>query len=314
MGDCLPAWHYQILEVAANTKGYGQWKVKGCPAAQGAIDDVPCRPEVLRSRVEAQLHAAGLWTGTLPLAVYALARNIMSEVGQDATPEEMVAVVEAAMNRQKYQADKWPTIESQLLRNGQWFGKQRGQNPVASTSQDPYFVHFYVAQLVLSGATHDFTRGANVYFDAVTQDAVRRKCLASGKTDCAKSAHDVFSSWTAEGEAYWVGHLPGIDPRHMMLFVSGRPARKVYRAPGGHTLWSTMRQAALAALGSNGPDERKTSYDLPPCAGAGKDSERFRRTVAYWSAGLGFVGAVFASVYFARAWHLSKPIPIRATV
>lgn len=305
--DCLPAWHYQILEVAARSKALGQVKVPGCPQSLGERDTVPCRPEHMRQHVEQVLVAGGWWQGPISMTQYALARNLMSEVGPDATPEEMVAIAEAAVNRQRYQPDKWPTVERQLMKDGEWFGKQRGQNPAASTSQDPYFVHFYVAALVLAGVTGNFTRGANLYFDSVTQNAVRRKCLAQGKTDCATEAHDVLENWTRGGESYWVGPLPGINPRRLLLLVSGRPARAAYKTPEGKERWRQMREASLRAIDSTGPDERRTVYDLPPCGAAGPASPKAIAVAGALAAVVGVGGAAIAALHFARVWRMSKP-------
>ncbi len=312
---CLPPWHYRILEVYAQTKRYGKWSVHGCPQAWNART-VPCKPENMRAKVEAAITTAGLWSGPLPLETYALARNIISEVGSPsdgATPEELVAIAEAAVNRRNYDPKRHPDILSQVTykdsSGARWFGRQSGTNPAAASVQDPEFVHIWVAHQVLTGQIPQFAKGGSLYFDAVTQDAVRRKCLARGSTDCSMAASSVIKSWTADGDATWVGPLLGINPRRLMLFIHGKPSRTAYKTPAGKAHWAAMREAALAAIESTDPDERKTVYNLPPCAGAGPQNPGTRSVAGAMVAILGVTGAAFAVAYFSKVWKTTRYLP-----
>ncbi len=300
---CLSQWHYTILEAKERGRGVGQLKVPGCPQSLGNVDVVPCAPETMRAAVEAQLRKAGLWSGTLSLGVYGLARNLMSEAGRDATPEELVALGEAAMNR------GWPEEKRVLMRDGSRFSKQRGSNPAASTSQDPYFEHIVAAHLVLARQTGNFAAGATHYFDSVAQDAVRRRCIAAGTPpdDCAKSALEVLESWTAGGAAMWIGPRPGIDPRYQMFLISGNAVRASYKTVEGRKVWEHQLAAAKAALAAKGPDQRTGVYDLPPCAGAGMSSSGTRTFLAIAAAAMGAIGTTLATAYLARVWRLKRP-------
>jgi hypothetical protein len=235
----------------------------------------------------------------------------MSEMGgmEDKTPPEVwVAIAEAAVNRQRSRPDKWKVIEDELMHTdasgAKWFGKQRGQNPAASTSQDPEFVHFYIADLVLRGQTGNFARGAVMYFDPKVQDEVRAACKARGHGDCDPSAKSVIASWTGDGGALWVGPgLPGINPRRMLLFWDRATSLRVYRT---QPIFFAERLAQTYAAIVTDHHEDETVWDLPACEGVRPSP--IMRLVSGAAAMAGVAGALFAGSYLWSVYHRGRRV------
>lgn len=271
MALCLPSWHASVLE--AKRRHRGRFGLAACQANEAGI--VGCDPEAMRAAVERMLHQAGLYPPykRLSMDVYAVARNIASEVG-DGTPEEQVAIAEAAVNRFRMDPGRWGTIPRMMMIDRRRFARQRGTNPPVASRQDPSWQNLYVAELVLGGDTVNFARGATIYFDSVSQRAAHNRCIQEGRPDCPKSAGEVYESWTTGGsKMVWVGPLPGIDPRFLML-LRHDGTREAYQTPQGRELWQQMYRAGREALAYRGRDLRDQTGQLPYCAGGGSPAQR----------------------------------------
>jgi len=228
-GPCVPRWHSQILAAKA-AGGALSLRVPGCtvidePSSaeleRGVIPaTIPCSPEAMRQVAETKLAAAGL-RRSLPMAVYALARNVASEAGSG-SPEEKIAIAEAALHRARAAHE---SLLEQMLRDGRYFGRQRGSNPAVATSRDPSFDDIVAAELVLSGTTENFSRGATHYFGPQHLDRF-----------------DVYERWTRRYGLAWVGPLPGVDPNEQFFM------RKVGDSPAERTFWEIQYAAGRAVL------------------------------------------------------------------
>lgn len=246
--SCLPWWHVQFASPRFSVtipSGAGR-------DAEGNVD---ADPERLRADAEKFLTSRGFWRGRLPLAVYTLARYIQSEVG-DGTPEEKVAVAEAAVNRARIsypQLRLQDAVNQLLLRRvctpsasyplakracGRYgpihasdatcerLGLTSGCAPYgrwASTSRDPTVQAILIADFVLAGKSGGFARGAD---DQFGPDAARR---VQGQGDAELAAR---IRRRAERGSFWIGPLAGVNPRRTLLFASrpefrGTPAESV---------------------------------------------------------------------------------------
>ncbi|OFZ80094.1 MAG: hypothetical protein A2583_03295 [Bdellovibrionales bacterium RIFOXYD1_FULL_53_11] len=171
----------------------------------------------MRATAEAKMQDLGLWKGKLPLTVYTIARYISSEVGSG-TPEEKVAVAEAAVHRAK-RFDLHDVNDLLLYRqvsghpNRGWYGPVHSADfsaPYgrwASTSQDPGIDDLLIGNLVLTGKTKNFSQGAD---DQLGMDIILNRQGA------AAVANTVTSN--AARRQYWVGPLPGVNHWHTFLF------------------------------------------------------------------------------------------------
>lgn len=232
---------------------------------------VPCDPEKMRQATEDILHELGIYPKTkkLSLTVYALARAIASEAGDTATPEEAVAIGEASLNRVKILGG---TIESHLMKDGKYFGRQRGSNPAVSTSHDPTIENIIAAEMVASGMTKDFVKGATNWFSP----------------RYIKDPLTLFDSWTGSQEGRpqmaWIGHLPAIDVKRFLFL---RYAPSLYKSGVGARSWERQYIAARNILEGKKP----TSLACPRTTCDDEDAQRVAALV-----GLGtYVVAVVAS-------------------
>jgi thiol-disulfide isomerase/thioredoxin len=199
----------------------------GCKIVSGNVN---CdAQDLLRRANEHMLALGGLLKRPLTMDELTLARYIDSE-GGSGTPAEKVAIGEAAKNR----AAKARTTVDGLLRlrqeqghsNRGYYGPihapeseclkkglKKGCAPYgrwASTKRDPSPQALVIAQMVMSGETQNFARGADdqmgpdagVYLGFGT-DWVKRKILSQ-----------------AEKRSYWVGLLPWVNHRKTFLFAS----------------------------------------------------------------------------------------------
>lgn len=221
--------------------------------AGAAVDDkgnIPIKPEELRARAEAQLaqiapQALVMIGGRLSLETYTYARYMASEaLGNQSTVEERVAVGEALKNR----TAKGASIYKRLTPSGYYgpihasdsYCESIGKGPCegkhnvccnpfnrwAATTRDPSVMTIMLAHLVTSGASGNFTNGADD----------QANMLAYGL--------DYGKRWVtnhAKNGEYWVGHLPGVDHRKTFLYFTADP---VTRSAAG----STLLQRGLAAL------------------------------------------------------------------
>lgn len=175
----------------------------GCGTSGG---NVQCAPESMRAAAAAAIGRP------LSLAAYTLARYMTSEVG-GGTPEEMVAVGQAAVNQARLRG--YPDVNKLLLSNPGtreanrgWYGPIHAggvsSSPYgrwASTSKDPHLLALLLADLVLSGQAGDFAQGAT------SQYGLEYLSDPKGKV----------TGHAAEGK-YWVGPLAGVDHWRTFLF------------------------------------------------------------------------------------------------
>lgn len=179
----------------------------------------------MRAAAEAKMRQLGYWgSAPLPIAVYTMGRYISSEVGSG-TPEEKVAVAEAALHR----AEKRGISANDLLLYPQAGGHpNRGYyGPInvcatraadgscakltapygrwASTSKDPGVDDLLIAEFVLSGRSSNFSKGADTQYgmEYLSDPIGKVRTLAAKGT-------------------YWVGPLPGVDHWHTFL-IAERP-------------------------------------------------------------------------------------------
>jgi len=208
--QCYP-WFHAKFEPLRQAK---QVTIRsGC--SLGSNGNINCPPEAMRANAEAQLRAMGA-LGSLDLETYTLARYMQGEVGSG-TIEERVAVGEAAVNRAKL-AGKKSALDILLYRqapghpNRGWYGPIHGSGGVtsapygrwATTSADPTVLTLLLANLVTSGQSNNFSRGAD------DQD---------GLEYTAAFPDPAYKVTKEAGEGnYWVGPLPGVDHWHTFLW------------------------------------------------------------------------------------------------
>jgi hypothetical protein len=213
----------------------------------------------MRADAEAQLRRLGLWTkrGALPLEVYTLGRYIAAEVGSG-TPEEKVAVAEAALHRTHGTATTtgwYPngSVNNLLLyrqapshpnygRYGPIHDDQ-GRSPYdrwASTSRDPGIDDLLIADFVYRGKSNNFSRGSVTQYGA----------------EYLSNPLNVVTNQSQSG-SYWVGPLPGVDHWHTLLFVQDKRI-----TPSSH-LGQTLIERAKSALAK--PMVRPTWSHLSLC-------------------------------------------------
>jgi len=221
---CIPSWYRTASSASAASKNTVRFGVAGC-SIQGDI--VPCDPEMMRVDVQRQLREAGLYAQgqELPMDVYILARNMASEAGTQSVTAK-VAVADVGITRAKGVG-----LRQALLKNGQWFGKQRGNNPPVATSQDPSWEDITVAEIVVSGLTRGFAQGATHY-------------LSPRYLDDPQAMYDKWTGKTSgRPEMAWVGHLPYVVPTKMMFFQESG----WYRG-GGRKTWQQSYEAGTRAI------------------------------------------------------------------
>lgn len=192
---CWPSWYAKYAALAASAEGK-KVVASGCSTSGG---NVQCDPAEMAKR-------AGV-----PLDVYTLARYVQSEVGTSHVAET-VAVGEAAVNRSK------GNVNALLLYrqnpghpNRGFYGPIHGGGGVesapygrwAATSKDPTVAALAIAQLIMSGGSHNFAQGAD------DQNGMQyAKAFADPEATIRRQA--------GEGD-YWVGPLPGVDPWRTFL-------------------------------------------------------------------------------------------------
>ena len=247
---CLPWWH--SIGLTAGTLS------SGCPTVNG---NVQCAPEKMRANAEATLRSKGyLKPGeTLSLEAYTLARYMTSEMGSG-TPEDRVAVGEAAVNRARL--EKKPSVLSILLYrqkpghpNYGYYGPihaprdpATGKLPApygrwAATSRDPRVADALLARLILEGLTDNFAQGADDQADYMDN-----KNYADPSATIRRNANN--------GD-YWVGFLPGVNHRNTFLI-------RHYGVKPDTIEGQALLARGLAAITQASPNWSK----LPMCSGA----------------------------------------------
>lgn len=240
---CLPWWH-KFGSIKGSVPS-------GCTTDK-ATGNVPCSPEAMRKAAETWLQNAGHWPKgkPLPLATYTLARYMTTEVG-GGTPEERVAVGEAAVNR----ARLWKRDVNQLLLYRQkpghpnygYYGPIHGYDASgkidvrtapygrwAASSKDPQIADVLLADLVMTGQTNNFARGAD--------NQVGMEYTKAFPDPAAKVRKEA-----AEGN-YWVGPLPGVDHWHTFLW------RQLKISPDTATGRALLEQGLAAVANRSRPD------------------------------------------------------------
>jgi hypothetical protein len=146
-------------------------------------------------------------------------------------PEEQIAVAEATTNR--VGLTKLPLLR-QMMRDGRLFSRQMGSNPAVATSKDPWYENIVAADIVMTGRSGDFARGATNWFS--------RKYIADPVA--------IYKRWTMSYRGYWVGHLPGIDAARFMLL---KLDPEYYETPEGRNAWKAAYAAGLAIMERRAP-------------------------------------------------------------
>lgn len=218
--SCLPWWRTQFTDPSLKRKidsGVGR-------DAEGNIN---ADPERLRAAAERQLGR-----GHLPLAAYTLGRYAQSEVGSG-TPEEMMAVIQAAINRSRLEypqlsiedgvnrlllrrtckaTTKYPLASGACGRYGPihasdtlctQLGLEKGCAPYgrwAATSKDPTVQTLLIASFALAGQAGRFARGADDQFGPDALRWIWRKRAAAAQAKLADSATQLDASKRAELE------------------------------------------------------------------------------------------------------------------
>lgn len=210
---CYPSWHAKFAPLA---QGAQITVFSGC--ALNDQGNIACSPESMRANAEAQLKrlVPGLFQGNLSLEAYTLARYMQSEVGNGPIAER-VAVGEAAVNRAKLEGLSRGVLSLLLYRqrpsspNYGFYGPIHGPSGVstapygrwASTRQDPTVLTLLLANLIMTGQSENFARGADDQSDLFNRTAYPNPV---GTLQFAATRGN-----------YWVGPLPGVDHRHTFL-------------------------------------------------------------------------------------------------
>jgi len=244
---CIPGWIHTINAERARAKAIGMLG-KDLGASGVCVPDangtVPCDPESMRARTEAQAKALGLYPAGkhLSLDAYSLARNIGSEVGSG-TVVEKVFIANAALNRLKL-GDK-RSISDLVMRNGNRYAKQSGSNPSVASSKNPAWDELVIAEMALAGAFGDFGGGVTHYFNPRIMDAWG----AAGKGKNAAQTYETWShGWGSDRYGWmWVGPVPGIDTTEHML---------MRRTAKGSAEWQAAYPLGKAVMRQAGPEAR----------------------------------------------------------
>lgn len=236
MTSCYPWFHAKFTPMLG-TPLAKLYVSSGCKV--DPLGNVPCSPETMRAKAEAKMRELGLLS-SLSLATYTLGRYMQGEVGSG-TIEERVAVGEAAFHRGKSTAQG--VINLLLYRqpaghpNRGWYGPIHGVGTGtstapygrwATTSADPTVLTLLLADLVMSGASGNFTQGAD------DQDGPEY-WIPKGQA----SLYGYVDRLAREGK-YWIGPRAGID--HWHTFLQYTPGIKA-SSPEGQALVARAREA-----------------------------------------------------------------------
>lgn len=263
--SCYPWWHAKFTPYRAKPI----YVHSGCSV--NSIGNVGCSPEVMRAKAEAFLRAGG-FLNKLDLETYTLARYMQGEVGGghgNGTLEEAVSVGEAAMNRVKLERLK--NANSLLLYrqsashpNFGFYGPIHGPGGTttapygrwATTHVDPTVLSCLLADLVTSGRSGNFNRGAD---DQAGLEYAANFPSVPG-----------YVKYLANRSAFWVGPLPGVN--HWRTFLV-----KHARGENASTPWGAARieytlgilNADMAANGGARRMAKPWPTDLPTCSRGG---------------------------------------------
>lgn len=293
--DCYPWWHakFEPLRQAKQIK-----LNSGCVV--NSSGNVPCEPQDMRRAAEMQLQAAG-YLSSLSLETYTLARYMQGEVGGGAgggTLEEAVAVGEAAVNRAKLEGKK--DANSILLYrqapshpNYGWYGPIHGFGGTttapygrwATTHVDPTVLAVMLADLVTSGKSGNFSRGAD------DQDGLEYSANFPNV--------EGYVNNLASRSKFWVGLLPGVN--HWRTFLQTTIKGETNKTPKGiarvqytmSVLANDMAVTGKRAMAHPWPK------DMPICARPGG-----------LLAAAGILGATAGIIAFNQGWlgRFGKPV------
>jgi len=246
---CWPWFSPQYRALAAEA-----WTKTTIPSGCGGVDadgNIPCLPESMRAYSERWLAqnaqpALAIIGGSLSRDVYTYARYMHSEVGRYSI-EARVAVGEAGINR----AIRAGKSISRLLMPSGYYGPIHAPDAWcqahgydcssshntccapfgrwASTSQNPSIMSLLLAHLVVSGASGNFSNGAD------DQDGPEA-WIPKGQT----ALNNYVKGLAAKGK-FWVGPIPGVDP--WQTFLQFTPDVFTRAAKG-----TALLQRGLAAL------------------------------------------------------------------
>lgn len=263
--NCYPWWHAKFAPLRAKPI----YVRSGC-----AIDgngNVACAPEAMRANAEQQLRAGG-YLSKLSLETYTLARYMQGEVGGGhgaGTLEEAVAVGEAAVNRARVEGRK-DANAILLYRQGPGHpnygfygpihgGSGTGSAPYgrwATTHTDPTVLACLLAELITSGQSDNFNRGADD--QAGLQYAVN-----------FPSVPGAITTWANRGQ-FWVGPLPGVD--HWRTFLVQQKRGETARSPWGATWVKYCVDYLNEDMAANGGARKMRQpwpANLPTCSRGG---------------------------------------------
>jgi len=236
----------------------------GCAVASNG--NIPCSPESMRASAEAKMRQLGL-LNNLSLETYTLARYMHSEVGSG-TIFERVAVGEAAVNRARMERLSRGVLSLLLYRQGSSHPNYGYYGPIhgvgtgtstapygrwAATSRDPTVLTILLADLITSGASGNFNRGAD-------DQAGPEYWAPQGQT----ALNNYVRNLANKGK-YWVGPLVGIDPWH--TFLTFTPGVKASSTEG-----QVLIARGLQALQLPITRPKWDLSTLPSCGGAPADT------------------------------------------
>jgi hypothetical protein len=289
--------------MATSTSCYPWWRAKYAPlrakpiyvssgCGVNASGNVGCSPETMRAKAEAFLQAGG-FLSQLSLETYTLARYMQGEVGGGhgaGTIEEAVAVGEAAVNRAKLEGLQ--SVNSLLLyRQRQGHPNYGFYGPIhasggtssapygrwATTHTDPTVLSCLLADLVTSGRSGNFNRGADD--QAGLQYSTNFPTITGAVT-----------SW-ANRHLFWVGPLPGVD--HWRTFLVKTHKGETSKTPWGVEWISFCVDYLNRDMAANGGARKMAKpwpADLPTCSRSGM------------LAIVGILGATAGALAFSHGW------------
>jgi len=203
--------------------------------------NIPCAPSSMRAAAEKwlALNVPAMLTligGKLDQTVYTFARYMHSEVGSG-TIEERVAVGEAAINQAKSRAgalgDWISKLNTMLTPNGKYgaihapaaYCAALGTCGTAcncagrwaATTRDPSVLAIVLANLVVSGGSGGFARGAMTQWGPEYLENTNGSRMGTGTTRARVENFVRYAASSKGGRYFWIGPLAGVDPWHTWL-------------------------------------------------------------------------------------------------
>jgi hypothetical protein len=245
----------------------------------------------MRADAEAFLRAGG-FLNRLSLETYTLARYMQGEVGGGhgaGTLEEAVAVGEAARNRARVEGRRDATAillyrQNRSHPNYGFYGPIHSSGTSsapygrwATTHVDPTVLACLLADLITSGRSGDFNRGADDQ-------------AGLAYTTNFPSVEGALRSW-ANRRLFWVGPLPGVN--HWRTFLVRQHNGESSATPWGATWIRYCLDYLNADMAANGGARKMAEpwpVSLPTCARGGM------------LAVAGILGATVGALAFNHGW------------